>query len=207
MQRHFQEKSLRLGKRERTRSALIDGAVSMIAEKGLQNVNIKDITDVAGLAIGTFYNHFDDKEALLTATVFAVAEEIAAENRQEMTEIEDAVERIVTGTTHFLVRACQHSEWAPVLIDGIEQLPELRQGVQSHLRTDIELGIVQGKFDVTLSQFLLDQICALIVASIRSQMTAGVDEQMTAMTCEHILRLLGLSPTEARKAVQDHANE
>lgn len=206
MQRHFQEKSLKRGKRERTRSALIDGAISMIAEKGLQNVNIKDVTEVAGLAIGTFYNHFEDKEALLTASAYAVAGEIAEENREEMTEIQDATERVVAATSHFLTRAGQMPEWAPVLAEGIEYLPELRKSVQSFLKEDIELGIRQGKFDATVSQFLLDQVCALIVAALRTQLSEGAGEKITVMTCENILRLLGLAPGEARKVVQGRVN-
>ncbi|KAB2930699.1 MAG: TetR/AcrR family transcriptional regulator [Leptonema illini] len=47
--------------REQRRNVILDAARSTFFEKGYQNTTIKEITDRAGLSIGTFYLYFEDK--------------------------------------------------------------------------------------------------------------------------------------------------
>ena len=53
----------------RTRNALLAAGRRLFAERAIDAVAIDDIVAAAGVAKGTFYNHFDDKDALLTAIV------------------------------------------------------------------------------------------------------------------------------------------
>jgi len=55
----------RLGRRKaRTRQALIDAAVRLIAEGRGDRASIAEITEEADIGFGSFYNHFDSKEQL-----------------------------------------------------------------------------------------------------------------------------------------------
>ena len=57
----------RLDRRKaRTRDALIRAAQTLIAE-GRTNVPIVEITQVADVGMGSFYNHFESKEQLFDA--------------------------------------------------------------------------------------------------------------------------------------------
>ena len=201
MQGHFQADTAGLGKRARTRAALLDGALSVIAEKGIENTKINDITDTAGLANGTFYNHFHDKDEILREVAYAIAGEVGRQIDEEMVALKDARARVVTATTRFISLALADLEWGSVLIGSVEHMPEVRKDIMQYLHADLALGIEQGVFDIDLNQFLLDQIAVLVVVSIRTQMDANADKNMTAATCENILRLCGQSPTAARKAV------
>lgn len=49
----------------RTRRALTDAFVSLVLERGYDNVAISDIADRADVARATFYTHFESKERLL----------------------------------------------------------------------------------------------------------------------------------------------
>ena len=61
----------RLDRRKaRTRQALIDAAVRLIAEGRGDRASIQEITEEADIGFGSFYNHFDSKEQL-----FATASE------------------------------------------------------------------------------------------------------------------------------------
>jgi AcrR family transcriptional regulator len=55
----------RLDRRKvRTRQALIDAAVRLIAEGRGERASIAEITEEADIGFGSFYNHFDSKEQL-----------------------------------------------------------------------------------------------------------------------------------------------
>lgn len=51
-------------KKDAKRTAMLQAAVQIFAEKGYQATTIRDIVDDADVAIGTFYFYFPDKETL-----------------------------------------------------------------------------------------------------------------------------------------------
>jgi AcrR family transcriptional regulator len=58
---------------------LLAAARRSFAEHGYAGVNIADICDAAGVATGSFYRHFETKEAIFVAAVRSVADVIACE--------------------------------------------------------------------------------------------------------------------------------
>ena len=50
---------------ERTEAAFLAAAKRVFAEKGYFNAKITDICAAAGKSTGSFYNYYDNKEALL----------------------------------------------------------------------------------------------------------------------------------------------
>jgi len=62
-----------LGRRERNkeanRAAILEAARRCFLEMGYETVTIRDVIRLSGLAAGTFYNYFPDKEALFRALV------------------------------------------------------------------------------------------------------------------------------------------
>jgi AcrR family transcriptional regulator len=52
-------------RKQRTRSQLMQAAISLILEKGYDAVTVEDITERADLGRGTFYVHFENKEQLV----------------------------------------------------------------------------------------------------------------------------------------------
>ena len=61
----FRQQTIGKKKRERTRGALLDSAISVFANKGYEGTRISDITAHADVANGTFYNYYQDKDQLL----------------------------------------------------------------------------------------------------------------------------------------------
>lgn len=67
------------GKRERkkeaNRSAILEAARRCFLEHGYESVTIRDVIRLSGLAAGTFYNYFPDKEAVFRALIDETARE------------------------------------------------------------------------------------------------------------------------------------
>jgi AcrR family transcriptional regulator len=51
-------------KKDAKRTAMMQAAVQIFAEKGYQAATVRDIVDEAGVSVGTFYFYFPDKETL-----------------------------------------------------------------------------------------------------------------------------------------------
>ncbi len=70
-------------KRDRTRCAIVDAAIEIIADKGLDAASIDELMRTAGMARGTFYNYFQSRDEVLAAVVCTLQAQIrdAVENR------------------------------------------------------------------------------------------------------------------------------
>src|SRR5277367_293482 len=50
--------------RHSVRQKIVDAALEVLIEKGFNGCGVQDITEAAGVPKGSFYNHFESKEAL-----------------------------------------------------------------------------------------------------------------------------------------------
>jgi len=57
--------------------ALIEATATAIVERGLEGITTHHIAETAGVSVGSLYQYFDDKEALVEALVDKLANEIA----------------------------------------------------------------------------------------------------------------------------------
>lgn len=58
-------------------STLIDATARCIAEHGLDNTTTPRIAEIAGVSVGSLYQYFDSKEALIEALVEKLADDVA----------------------------------------------------------------------------------------------------------------------------------
>ena len=63
-------------KREAARRRLLEATVALLAERGLERVNSNQIARAAGVGVGTFYAHFQDKYAAHQAVVLDALERL-----------------------------------------------------------------------------------------------------------------------------------
>jgi AcrR family transcriptional regulator len=74
--------SLRERFRETTSNAILAAAETVAAREGLADTSLQAVADEAGVAVGTIYNHFDDRQELF--------EELFTRRRLELFEAVDA---------------------------------------------------------------------------------------------------------------------
>jgi len=145
------------GKRERTkqanRAAILIAAREVFAELGFGAASVRDIVRKTGLATGTFYNYFPDKETVLRALLEDTAGEARVrvqEARRRGTTLEAFVRDGFRAYFDYLLEDRLTSEMLsrnagtiramfdePSLVAGVEELAEdLRVGVQAGLIPD-----------------------------------------------------------------------
>ena len=196
----FQDKTRTDGKRARTRSLLLDSAISIVAEKGFEQTRITDVTQKAGLANGTFYNHFQDKDELMLEVAAGIAVEITAQINKELGGVTDAVARVVLATARFMELAREEPDWIMVLLTSSDYIPDIQIGLVQFLKSDIELGVSQGVFDVVPDSLLLNQVVGVVRVSLRVELDSP-GTNAAAGACTSVLRLLGVGPARSRQAV------
>lgn len=61
---------------QRTRQLLQESLITLVLERGYDNITVQDITDHANLGRATFYLHYKDKEELLVGTLEHIYEDL-----------------------------------------------------------------------------------------------------------------------------------
>lgn len=90
------------GSRNEKRTRIIDAAIRVFAERGFHQARVTDIATQAGVADGTIYLYFRNKEDLLLTIFEEKMQDINVGLQRELAGVEDALDRIrVFARYHF----------------------------------------------------------------------------------------------------------
>lgn len=81
----------------RTRAALIAAGFDLLVERSIDAIPIDDLVAKAGVAKGSFFNHFADKQAFAEAIATEVRRELEDQVARANADVADPVERIAGG--------------------------------------------------------------------------------------------------------------
>ncbi|MBV8467462.1 MAG: TetR/AcrR family transcriptional regulator [Burkholderiales bacterium] len=135
-------------KRE-TRMRLMDAALRLMAENGMEGVAVNEITELADVGFGSFYNHFESKEAIHAAVADWVFEEFADRLDRLTAELADPAEVVAVCVRHTLLRARAEPVWGRFLLREAYSARAMSRGLGRRLWRDIQRGIKDGRFDVS----------------------------------------------------------
>ena len=102
----------------RTKATIEDAFVKLVIEKGYDKVSVEDITNRADVAHTTFYAHYTNKEALLSAVfsrlIESLGERISHREQSWSGVRSDVIEAAYrhTGEMRDLYKACLSDSWA-----------------------------------------------------------------------------------------------
>lgn len=200
-------------KRE-TRLRLLDAALSLMAEKGIDSVAINDITEAADVGFGSFYNHFESKVGIFTALVEWVFEEFADTLDRLASGLSDPAEIVAVSVRHTLMRARREPVWGRLLIREGFSVRALSWGLGQRLLRDSERGIAARRFVVSDHFPCLISVTGIIFAAIAAELhfaasgarairrhtRRGLGEQNFAeRAAAVVLQALGLERAEAER--------
>ena len=163
-------------KRE-TRDKLLDAAFRLMAERGMDAVAINEITEAADVGFGSFYNHFESKEAIYGAVMQAVFEEFADALDALVRNHDDPAEMIAICVRHTVLRARREPLWGRLLAREGFSTRVLSHGLGLRLLRDIQNGIGRGRFKVPdpLMSFVAAGSTVLGAVVAQADVEAGAD--------------------------------
>jgi len=192
----------RLDRRKaRTRQALIEAAVRLIAEGRGDRASIQEITEEADIGFGSFYNHFESKEQL-----FQTASEKVLEHWGQMIDrasvgLTDPAELFAVGMRISGRLGWTHPDIAGFLTGtGLDAL-DIPTGLAPRALRDIQAGQAAGRFTVHDADIALSAAAGGLLGLLRmcQRHPERVTETTVDQLAEAVLRLLGVSPPEAAR--------
>lgn len=185
-------------RKAQTRAALIRAAQQLLAENRT-DIPILEITELADVGMGSFYNHFETKEALFRAAVDSALELQGAVLDAWTEDLEDPAEVFarsyrLTGRLH---RA--QPQLSRVLLSRGTALVTSDEGLGPRALRDIRHGCETGRFTATdpYAAFLIAGGAALALGQAIHDQPDRDDGELTDQVTDGILRMLGLSPEDA----------
>ena len=182
--------------RVETRRRLLEAAIALFAESGLHGVTSAQIARRAGVATGTFYLHFADKEALFREIAFAALAELRA--RQERASAQatpGSREYLRVRTEEFLTFAAEKRELIRMVFGRAESAglaDEVREAVVPEIQRWLERRVAEGRAPADL----LPAVAAQAHAAVLTRVIAWWVEDPSRATREQVVAtLLRMNPS------------
>jgi AcrR family transcriptional regulator len=184
-------------RRRETRAKLIRAAHQLMAEKGIGGTTIQEITDKADVGFGSFYNHFESKQAIVQAIFDETIESYGDALDHIADEVEDPAEIVAASVRYVVMRGSEDPTWGWFLMRSVFLAQVLRTGLGRRLMRDIRLGIEAGRFragDLTYATLAISGVTLSVLAG-RLHGELGTDAPENAATIA--LKLVGLPARQA----------
>jgi AcrR family transcriptional regulator len=169
-------------RRARTRLRIVEASLRVFAEKGPDAPVIEDFIQAAGVARGTFYNHFRTTEELLTATSNWLEDDLMAAIDTVNGAFEDPLRRLATGIRLWLHLSRGNAEFCAFLVRSRFR----GRLVERHLARDLGEGLQSGKLVAPSILLARD----LVVGAVREAQVRMMGARVPRSYPEDVVRLI-----------------
>ncbi|MDX3899726.1 MAG: helix-turn-helix domain-containing protein [Sphingobium sp.] len=189
-------------KRARTRDSLIAAAQQLLAVRSPDAVNVDEIVEIADVAKGTFYNYFNDKDALIReveAVARALIEQIITAANEDVT---DAATRVARAFAAGLGWAVTHQEQARMLMRMTPHFTDPDAAINAGVRRDVHDGLTSERFKSVTEEAGVVLVLSVMHGGLNRALDLeqrGKVRQFGAPLSEALLVGLGLERAEAEK--------
>lgn len=194
-----------LGRRDRRKAAarrgLLTAARQLIAESGVSELRISDVTERADLGFGTFYTYFPSKDALIEGVAAEVLASLASTIGRDALELDDPAEAASTSYKRFLRFSSDEPELARVLIALDRANAIFEDAVTPWAMETLSRGRQAGRFDIEDLDLALTSIAGAALAAMRAILAGRIasGRQTESRGAEMMLRGFGLESSDARE--------
>jgi AcrR family transcriptional regulator len=189
-------------RREATRGKLIEAATALFARQGVDSTRIQEITDEADVGFGSFYNHFESKEALVEAVFETTVAAQGAALDALTSGLEDPAEVIAVAHRYFVRLARTEPAWALLLIRLDVSHNIVREALTPFARRDLRRGIKDGRLTVPHEGVALVEAGGAMLTVMRAVLDGRAPKNADVFHAEGVLRLLGLPAGDAAEVAR-----
>jgi AcrR family transcriptional regulator len=178
-----------------------------MAEKGMEGVAINEITESADVGFGSFYNHFESKEAIYSELLDLLFEQFGDVLDRLVRDVADPAEVISVCVRHTLLRTRSEPVWGEFLLRVGFSVMAFERGLGQRLLRDIENGVKTKRFpgDDVLMKWMSASGTVLASIALERQFGSsptklkrlGSADGLPERTAAAVLRILGLDQAEA----------
>lgn len=182
-----------------TRQALLDAAEEVFGEKGYGGASVAEITRRTGVAQGTFYVHFSEKNANFSELVRHVNHKVRANSAKAVAGLSDRAEIERKGFAAFFDFVEDHPGIYRIIRDAEFAAPEahryhyakLAEGYQKGLAEAMESGQIADDIDPELLAYILMGIAEFMGARLGSWSDRLSRDQVLEQLMKFVTRGLG----------------
>lgn len=201
-------------RKKETRNRLLKGAMALMAERGKDNVSIKEITDAADVGFGSFYNHFKSKEEVFDTLIDEVFNEFGQAIEAVNETNNDPAEIIALAVQCVLLRSNANPMWGQLLLRTAFSVETIIGGMGRYMLKDLERGVAEGRFATRDPLMCFLSVGSTVMGAISIQHSLNSQNNIAEAfaqldgyklhdipqrTANTVLQILGLSTEEAEK--------
>lgn len=192
--------TVREQQKARTRTALVSAAQELIAS-GRTAASIQEITELAGIGFGSFYNHFSTKDELLAAAVADALDRQGEARDRAVAGLTDPAEILAVSFRRLGRLQRAQPRLVRVLLKSGASIMSSDLGLLAMARADIERGVESGRFHVTDSETAVMLVAGSLLGLLQllDSRPELDDGRASDDAAELVLRMLGVPMSEARE--------
>ena len=133
-------------RRLRTRAALIKAGAELLAERPIDAIPVNDIVDAAGVAKGSFFNHFEDKDAFAAEIAAEIRGDLEARVTAANEGVADPASRVARGMATFVQFALADPKRTRIMLRGHEWATSGDHHLNVAIQADVSSGLTSGRF-------------------------------------------------------------
>lgn len=156
-----------------TRAKLLDAAFKLMAERGMDGVAINEITEAADVGFGSFYNHFESKEAIYDELMNSVFEEYARYMDELIRDVADPAAQVSFSIRSSILRAREEPVWGKFLLREGYSARALSRGLGQFLLRDLMKGVSAKRFQAPDLLMAFISAGSLVLGAIAADAESG----------------------------------
>lgn len=163
-------------RRTPNRQALLAAAEELFGQHGFSEVSVDQIVAHAGVAKGTFYNHFRDKDDIAGQAALAIRHEVRDRIASLKTQSQDPAVHLAIAMTLFLELAVSRPRRAQILAALLADSTNAAAGMNTHVRQTLAAGLASGRLQV----LSVDAALVLVIGVVSAGIGQLVQRKVTA---------------------------
>ena len=184
-------------RREKTRRLLMKAAAKTLAQNGDGDINVEAIVAEANVARGTFYNYFDNCEAVIDALWLELGSNPFHQIENVRVEFDDPAERLAIFIRYILRRTSEDHVWGWLVVHLANSARIMTHELAVFPSQDTAAGIAKGRFTVSHKLMANDFVVGATLGGMMALLTGRRQNDYAEELCAMIMRGLGVAPDEA----------